>query len=75
MPTAINWMIGLSLMFSLAMLMTVLSEQTPESFVSWLTIFAGYTVWAGLIDLWILILIIIVLVVMIFSDIRKRGSI
>lgn len=73
MPTSIDWILGLSLMFSLAMLMTVSSQKTPESFITWLTIFCGFTVWSGLIDLWVLILMLIILTVMIFSNIRKRG--
>lgn len=73
MPTEIDWLIGLALMFSLAMLMTVLSTKDMEGFLVWLTIFSGFVIWAGLIDLWILILLIIVLVILIFSNIRKRG--
>ncbi len=74
MPTAIDWLLGLSLMFALAMLMTVSSRKTAESFFVWLTIFSGFVVWTGLLDLWILVLLIIVLVVILFSNIRKRGG-
>ncbi len=62
-------------MFALALLMTITSKKTTESFFIWLTIFSGFVVWSGLIDLWILILLIIMLVILIFSNIRKRGRI
>ncbi len=62
-------------MFALALLMTIASKKTTESFFIWLTIFAGFVVWSGLIDLWILILLIIMLVILIFSSLWKRGRI
>lgn len=75
MSTEIDWLIGLSVMFSLAMLMTVSSTKRIEGFFVWLTIFAGFVVWSGLIDLWILILLMIVLVILFFSNISKKGSV
>ena len=74
MPTEIDWLIGLSVMISLALLMTVLSTKRIEGFFIWLTIFSGFVVWSGLIDLWVLIVLMISLVVLLFSNIiNKRG--
>lgn len=74
MPTPIDWIFGLSVMFGLALLMTISSQKTTESFFVWLTIFAAFVVWSGLIDLWILILLIVVLVVLVFSNIQKKRN-
>lgn len=74
LPTSIEWLIGLSLMFTLAIFMTISSRKSTESFFIWLTIFSGFIVWSGLLDLWILVLLIIVLVLLLFSNIRKGGG-
>lgn len=75
MPTIeINLLIGLSVMFSLSMLMTYLTYKDVETFFIFLTIFSGFVVWSGLIDLWILILCFIILILIMANNISKRGD-
>ena len=59
-------------MFGLALVMTYLTYKDTETFFIWLTIFSGFVVWAGLVDLWILIICLIVLTVIITSNISKK---
>lgn len=72
MPTMeINLMLGLVIMFSLSFLMTYLTYKDVETFFIFLTIFSGFVVWSGLIDLWILILTLIILVLIMANNISK----
>ena len=69
----VNFMMGLAIMFGLAMIMTFLTVRDTETFFLWLTIFTGFVVWGGLVDLWILIVCIIILTLIIINN-SKRGS-
>lgn len=71
-PSDIDWMIGLSLMFGLALLLTSLSNKNVETFFIWLNISAGFIVWSGLLELWILVLTTIVLVFIIANSTYKK---
>jgi len=68
----IEWVIGLSLIFTLALFMTMITYKDIESFFIWLTLFSGFGVLAGLLDLWVLILLIILLVGLIIRN--KSGG-
>ena len=61
-------------MFGLAFLLTALSNRNVESFFIWLNISAGFIVWSGLLDLWILIMTTIVLVFIIANNIYKKSN-
>ena len=70
----IDFMLGLSIMFGLSLFMTYLTSKDTESFFIFLTIFAGFVVWGGLIDLWVLVLCLIVLtLIMIFKSKSNKG--
>ena len=70
-----NLMIGLGIMFGLALVMTYLTYKDTESFFVWLTVFSGFVVWSGLVDLWILVINIIILSLIMLNNIYKRRSI
>lgn len=59
-------------MFGLALTMTFMTFKDIETFFVWLTIFSGFVVWSGLVDLWILIINLIILTVIISSNINKK---
>ena len=67
-----EWMLGLGIMFGLAIVMTALTFNNMSSFFSWLTIFCGFVVWGGLLDLWVLILCIIALTVVIYFEMKDN---
>lgn len=68
-----SWILGIAIMFGLALVMTKLTFNDIESFFIFLTIFSGFVVWGGLLPLWILVLNLIILVIVISNSIRKKG--
>jgi hypothetical protein len=68
-----EWMLGLGIMFGFSFLMTVLTFDSFSSFFIWLTIFSAVVVWAGLLELWVLILCLIILGVVIYLEINDKG--
>lgn len=69
----IGWIMGLAIMFGLALMMTYFTYQDTETFFIFLTIFCGFVVWGGLLDLWVLVLNLIILSVMMIVNMTKRG--
>lgn len=69
----INWILGLSVMFGLALVMTFMTFKNTQTFFIWLTVFSGFVVWAGLIELWVLVLCIIILMMIFISNLKKRS--
>lgn len=66
--------LGLGLMFGLALILTFMTFRDLESFFIWLTIFAGFVVYGGLVDLWVLIACLVILgMIMVNIIYRKRG--
>lgn len=72
--TGMEWILGVGIMFALALVMTMVTKKTPTAFLSWLLIFCGFVVASGLLPLWTLILCLIVLTVSIFFEF-KPGSV
>lgn len=66
-------MLGLGIMFGLALLMTLLTYNDFGAFFIWLTIFCAFVVWAGLLELWVLILCILILTAMIYVKMNDKG--
>ncbi len=71
----IDFMLGLSIMFGLSLFMTYLTSKDTESFFIFLTIFAGFVVWGGLIDLWVLVLCLIVLTLIMISKSKSNKGV
>lgn len=69
-----NLILGLAIMFGLALVMSYLTYQDFESFFVWLTIFSAFVVWSGLVDLWILVINMIILTLILINNINKRKS-
>lgn len=72
MAVDFSWMIGLAVMFALALLLTYITYKDLDTFFVFLTIFCGFVVWGGLLDLWVLILMLVVLSIILLNLIRKR---
>ena len=69
-----TWLIALALVFALALFMTFLSDKQTDTFFIFLTIFVGFGVWAGVLDLWILILCIIIITLLIIMNIKSNAQ-
>lgn len=70
----INWVIGLGLMFGLALLFTVILKGDMNTFFNMAYIINGLVVWGGLLEPWTLILNTIIIVILLFSNIKNRGT-
>ncbi|MFX1501188.1 MAG: hypothetical protein ACFFDH_09525 [Promethearchaeota archaeon] len=72
---SIEWIIGLGIMFGLALVFTLLTFRNVESFIIYLLMFNAFVVWADMLDLWTLVLNLIISSSIIYIDMRqKRGS-
>ena len=67
-----SWILGIAIMFGLALVMAKLTFNDIESFIAFLTVFSGFIVWSGLLPLWILIINLIILVLVIGNKVKKR---
>lgn len=71
---SINFILGLSIMFGLSLFMSFLTSKDTEGFFIFLTIFAGFVVWGGLLDLWVLVLCLIILTIIMITRNKSVGS-
>ena len=69
-----EWILGIGIMFGLALVMTVVTKKTATSFMAWLFVFSGFVVASGLLELWVLILCLIGLIIAVFFENRIRGN-
>ena len=72
--TGMEWILGIGIVFGLALVMTMVTKKTMSAFLSWLLIFCGFVVASGLLPLWSLILCIIGLTVSLFLEFKVGGS-
>ncbi len=70
-----SWLLALGLMFGLALLLTILTERSFRTFLSFLTIFDGFLVYSGLIELWTLVLCLIVLGIIIIIEYKQKKGV
>lgn len=71
-----EWVLGIGLMFGLALVMSHLTRKTLSCFFIWLTVFNGFVVWGGLLPLWTLIVCVIVLIIIMYSEMTtNKGDI
>ena len=68
-----DWMIGVGLMFGLALVLNKYTFENLIGFLVFLTIFNAFVVWGGLLPAWSVIVNIVILVIMIYSETRNRG--
>ena len=72
--TAYDWIIGIALMFGLALVLNKLTFESMPGFFIFLTIFNAFVVYGNLLPLWTLILNIVVLSIVIYIEMsNKRG--
>jgi len=72
--TGMEWILGIGIVFGLALVMTMVTKKTPSAFLSWLLIFCGFVVASGLLPLWSLILCIIGLTISLFMEFKTSGG-
>lgn len=72
--TGFEWLIGLGLMFGLALIMNIMTGfKSLMGFFLFLNIFNGFMVWANMLPLWTLVLNLIVLTLIIFFQFKSQG--
>jgi len=70
-----EWILGMSILFAMTILLTYMTYKDLETFFIWLTIFAGFVVWSGMLPLWVLILCLIVLGLIIVNTIYRKKEV
>lgn len=70
-----NWILGIGIMVLLALFLTFLTFKDTETFFIFLTIFSGFVVWAGLVELWVLVINLVVLTLIIINKTFRKGVI
>ena len=68
--TSYDWIIGIGLMFSLALIFSKITYNNLLSFFIFLTLFSGFVVASELLPLWVLILNIVLLTIFIYYQIQ-----
>lgn len=74
MAIDLSWILGIGIMFGLALVMAKLTFNDIDSFFIFLTIFSGFVVWSGLLPLWILIVNLVILVLLIAYRVKKGSE-
>jgi len=69
----IDWVIGLGLMFGLALLFTIILKGDMNTFFGFTYIINGLVVWGGLLEGWTLILNTIFIIILLFLAVKGRG--
>jgi len=74
--TVYDWLIGIALMFGLAMILNFMTFKSIEGFFVFLTFFSIFVVYAGLLPMWVVILNVIILSFVMYNQFnKKRGTI
>ena len=72
--TEYDWIIGIALMFGLALVLNKLTFESMPSFIIFLTIFNAFVVYGNLLPLWSLVLNIVILSIVMYIEMNnKRG--
>jgi len=71
--TGFEWLLGLGIMFALAMIMNIMTFKNLISFFIFLNIFNSFMVWANMLPLWSLVLNLIVLTLIIFFQFKSQA--
>ena len=66
-----DWIIGVSLMFGLALVLNNYTFESLKGFFVFLTLFCAFVVWAGLLPYWTLILNIVILTFLMYAELRS----
>lgn len=69
-----SWLLGLAIMFGLALVLNSMTFKDMKGFFVFLTVFNALVVYGNLLPLWSLILNLILLVIILYNEInQKRG--
>lgn len=60
MVSVMDWIIGLGMVFGLSFALTWIIKKDIKVFIAFLLVFDGIMVWAGLLELWVLILNLVI---------------
>lgn len=71
--TITEWILGVALMFGLAMVMNFYIDGSLKEFFVFLTLFNAFVVWAGLLPFWTLVLNIIVLCFIVYIELSNKN--
>ena len=66
---------GIGMAFGLSLVLTYYTFRTLLSFLIWLSIFLSFVVWAGILDLWVLVFNFIGIIFVVYIKYRNRGNI
>lgn len=70
--TSYDWIIGITLMFSLAMVLNYMTFKSTEGFFVFLTFFNIFVVYADLLPMWSVILNIIILSFVMYNQFNRK---
>jgi len=70
-----NWIIGIALMFGLALVLNKLTFESMPGFFIFLTIFNAFIVYADLLPLWSLVLNLVILSIIMYSELSNKKGI
>lgn len=71
--TGFEWILGIGIMFALAMIMNMMTYKNLTSFFIFLNIFNAFMVWANMLPLWSLVMNLIVLTLIMFFQFKSQG--
>ena len=69
----IEWILGIGIMFGLAMVMNFYISGNLKEFFVFLTFFNAFVVWGGLLPFWTLILNIIILCFIVYTEMSNKN--
>ena len=69
-----EWIIGISLMFGLALVLNHYTFEDMKGFFVFLTLFNAFVVWGDLLPYWTLILNIIILTFVMYFEVNSKRS-
>jgi len=73
--TSYDWILGIAIMFGLALVLDYMTFNTIEGFFVFLTFFNIFVVYANLLPLWSVILNVIVLSFVMYNQLNKKRGI
>ena len=73
--TSYDWILGLAIMFGLALSLNYITFKNTKGFFIFLTIFNAFVVYGNLLPLWSLILNLIIFIFILYSEINQNRGI
>lgn len=67
-----SWILGIGVMFGLSLMMTIMTYKDVDTFFIFLSIFSGFTVWSGLLPLWVMVFSIIITMLILVNKVNKK---